>query len=54
MSCDNCERMGQLDEIPLHTQILVEPFEKLALKFWAIQSTIKENGIYLGIYQLCD
>jgi hypothetical protein len=35
-SCDSCQRMGkpvQADEMPLQTQVLVEPFERWALDF---------------------
>jgi hypothetical protein len=35
-SCDSCQRMGkpaQVDEMPLQTQVLVEPFERWALDF---------------------
>ncbi len=34
--CDNCQRMGRLDqsnEIPLQPQLVIEPFERLALDF---------------------
>jgi hypothetical protein len=34
--CDNCKSMGHLvqaDEIPLHLQVLIGPFEKWALDF---------------------
>jgi hypothetical protein len=35
-SCDSCQRIGRptsIDEMPLHTQVRIEPFEKWALNF---------------------
>lgn len=49
-SCDACQRMGRLipsDEMPLQTQISIEPFEKWMLYFVGPISSISKEKRYI-------
>ena len=48
--CDNCQRVGKpapLNEIPLQTQVLIEPFEKWALDIIGLINPPSERKKYI-------
>lgn len=52
-SCDTCQRMGRLvpsDEMPLQTQISIEPFEKWALDFMVLISPMSKKKKYILVF----
>ena len=55
-ACDNCQRMGQpkiLDEIPLKSCLVVEPFDIWALDFcWAYQPFLEAESLHFSLHQL--
>jgi hypothetical protein len=49
-SCDSCQRIGRptsADEIPLHAQVMIEPFKKWDLHFVGPISPMSRNKIYI-------
>jgi hypothetical protein len=49
-SCDSCQRIGRptsADKIPLHAQVMIEPFEKWALNFVGPISPMSHRKNYI-------